>query len=152
MEKSDIMSFSADETATYINLIGEKSFRAKQIFIWMQKGIDDFDKMTNIPKPLRDTIKNDCFITSCKPKKIQSSSDGTRKYLFELYDGEKIESVFMKYKYGNTVCISTQAGCRMGCSFCASTLNGLKRNLLPSEMLWQIIAAQNDTGEKVSHV
>lgn len=152
IEKIDIASMTLDEIKNYCVSIGEKSFRSAQIYKWLRKGIGDFSEMTDISENLRKRLADDCFIAACKAVRTQISSDGTRKYLFELYDGELIESVFMQYEHGNTVCISTQAGCRMGCTFCASTIDGLKRNLLPSEMLGQIISAQCDTGERVSNV
>lgn len=141
-----------DEIKEYCAKVGEKSFRAAQIYKWLRKGVLSFDEMTDVSAALRTRLGENCFIASCKAIRTQISSDGTRKYLFELYDGELIESVFMQYEHGNTVCISTQAGCRMGCTFCASTIDGLKRNLLPSEMLGQILAAQLDTGKRVSNV
>lgn len=152
LRKLDIAGMTADEIKEYCVSVGEKPFRAAQIYKWLRKGISSFDEMTDVSAALREKLKNDCFIAGCTTVRTQISSDGTRKYLFELYDGERIESVFMQYEHGNTVCISTQAGCRMGCSFCASTIDGLKRNLLPSEMLAQIIAAQNDTGNRVSNI
>lgn len=148
----DIMSLGISELAEFAVSHGEKSFRGKQMHDWLKNGINSFDDMKNLPNSLIDSVKKECFLSSCTAERVQISSDGTRKYLFALYDGERIEAVFMKYKYGNTICISTQAGCRMGCTFCASTLNGLKRNLLPSEMLWQLLAAQRDTGERISHI
>lgn len=151
-QKVDIASMTLDELKAYCTSISEKPFRGAQIYKWMRRGISDFGEMTDISVALREKLRNDCFIASCNAVKTQISSDGTRKYLFELYDGERIESVFMQYEHGNTVCVSTQAGCRMGCTFCASTIDGLKRNLLPSEMLGQIIAIQNDTGKRVSNV
>ncbi|MDL2287156.1 23S rRNA (adenine(2503)-C(2))-methyltransferase RlmN [Eubacteriales bacterium OttesenSCG-928-G02] len=148
----EISSLTIEELIEYITSIGEKPFRAKQIFNWLQKGISDFNDMKNLNSTLIDRLKKDCFLTVCRPKKIQISADGTRKYLFELYDGEFIESVFMKYRHGNTLCISTQVGCRMGCSFCASTANGKIRDLFPSEMLLQVIEAQKNTGERISNI
>ena len=148
----EIMSKTEEELVGYVNSIGEASFRGRQLFGWLQKGIDSFDELANMPKAFREKLKNDCLLTTLRIVRCQISTDGTRKYLFELYDGERIESVFMKYKHGNTVCVSTQAGCRMVCTFCASTLNGLRRNLYPSEILRQIISIQKDTGERVSNV
>lgn len=158
-EKKDIASLEPDELAEYLAELSENSgvkfekFRAKQIFSWLMKGVPDFSAMTNISALQREALSEHCYIALPKiHKKFVSKLDGTVKYLFELYDGEHIESVFMKYKHGNTICISTQAGCRMGCSFCASTLAGLSRHLTPSEMLGQILAAQNDTGERISNI
>lgn len=158
-EKKDIASLDLTELTEYLSLLSEnvgvkfEKFRAKQIFSWLMKGVSDFSEMTNISEKQRIALSDNCYIALPKiHKKFVSEIDGTIKYLFELFDGERIESVFMRYKHGNTICISTQAGCRMGCSFCASTLAGLSRHLTPSEMLGQILAAQNDTGERVSNI
>ena len=133
--------------------IGQPKFRARQIFKWVQKGAKDFSEMTNIPKGLRDSLAQIACIGRLKALDIQESrTDGTRKYLFELADGLTIESVFMKYKYGNSICLSSQAGCRMGCRFCASTRNGLERNLTPGEIISQVMEAEADTGEKIGHI
>lgn len=133
--------------------MGEKSFRAAQVYKWVASGCENFDDMSNISKPLREKLKDNYFIPTVKiVKKLVSQLDGTVKYLYELYDGEKIESVLMKYNHGYTVCISTQVGCRMGCSFCASGLNGLSRNLLPSEMLAQVMMAGKDNNIRVSNI
>ena len=133
--------------------IGQPKFRARQIFKWVQKGAKDFSEMTNIPKGLRDSLAQIACIGRLKALDIQESrTDGTRKYLFELADGLTIESVFMKYKYGNSICVSSQAGCRMGCRFCASTRNGLERNLTPGEIISQVMEAEADTGEKIGHI
>lgn len=159
MTKTDISSLLPEELALYLAELSEKSgvkiekFRAKQIFSWLAKGVHSFDEMTNVSAAIRKALDEDAYISTPKiHTKLVSQIDGTIKYLFELADGERVESVFMRYEHGNTVCISTQAGCRMGCTFCASTLNGLTRNLTASEMAGQIIAAQNDTGERVSNV
>lgn len=154
MEKSDIMSFDMDEICSEMAKIGEKSFRAKQIYEWLHvKLVTDFDEMTNISKDLREKLKANYCINMPKIVEIYKSKiDGTRKYLFQMQDGSIIESVLMKYKHGNSVCISSQVGCRMGCKFCASTIDGLERNLLPSEMLGQIYAIQKDLGERISNV
>lgn len=157
--KTDIASLDKDELSAYLSELSEKSgvkfekFRATQIYSWLARGISDFSQMTNISAKQKEVLSEYCYLAMPKiHKKYVSSLDGTVKYLFELYDGEFIETVFMRYKHGNTVCISTQAGCRMGCSFCASTLAGLSRHLTPSEMLGQVLAAQNDTGERVSNI
>lgn len=133
---------------------GEKAFRAKQIYEWLhKKGALSFEEMSNIPLALRERLGEDCSINSLKTeKKYVSGIDGTVKYLFELEDGALIESVAMKYEHGRSVCISTQVGCRMGCSFCASALSGLDRNLSPGEMLGEIYMIQRDLGERVSNV
>lgn len=159
MTKTDISSFLPEELADYLAHLSEHSgvkiekFRAKQIFSWLTKGVETFDEMTNVSAAIRKVLDENAYIALPKVHtKLVSKIDGTIKYLFELYDGERVESVFMRYEHGNTLCISTQVGCRMGCTFCASTLGGLIRNLTPSEMLGQIIAAQKDTGERVSNI
>lgn len=159
MNKTDISSFLPEELADYLAHLSEngsvkiEKFRAKQIFSWLTKGVETFDEMTNVSAAIRKVLNENAYIALPKVHtKLVSKIDGTIKYLFELYDGERVESVFMRYEHGNTLCISTQVGCRMGCTFCASTLGGLVRNLTPSEMLGQIIAAQKDTGERVSNI
>jgi 23S rRNA (adenine2503-C2)-methyltransferase len=152
--KPDIKSMSLEELKEALTAQGEKTFRAVQIYEWMHKKCAaGFDDMTNLSKPLRDRLKESYTYTSLKAVRIQESEiDGTKKFLFELADGNTVESVWMKYKHGNSVCISSQVGCRMGCRFCASTLDGLERNLLPSEMLDQIYRITALTGERVSNV
>lgn len=152
--KTDIKSLSLNELKTEIEKLGEKAFRAKQLYEWMHvKLARDYDEMTNIPKSLKEKLRESCTYTSLKEVTVQISKlDGTRKYLFELADGNFVESVWMKYHHGNSVCISSQVGCRMGCRFCASTLDGLERSLQPSEMLDQIYAIARSTGERVSNV
>ena len=150
--KWDIYSMDLCELTEFVKNIGEPLFRAKQIAAWLPLGTP-IDEMTNLSKSLREKLKENTTDTLPKvEEKLVSRIDGTVKYLFSLYDGECIESVFMRYKHGNTLCISSQVGCRMGCRFCASTLAGKVRDLLPSELLGQIIAAQRDTGERVSNI
>lgn len=154
MEKTDIKSLDLKKLSAYVESIGEKSFRAKQLYEWMHKKLAaDFDEMTNLPKSLKEKLLQSAAYTSLVvvDEKI-SQIDGTRKYLFGLSDGNIIESVLMRYNHGNSVCISSQVGCRMGCRFCASTLDGLERNLSASEMLDQIYRIQKLTGERVSNV
>ena len=154
MSKTDIKSMNLEEVTSFITDRGEKAFRAKQLYGWMhEKLASGYDEMTNLPKALRERLKEETEYTSLTvvEEKI-SAIDGTRKYLFGLSDGNIIESVLMKYRHGNSVCISSQVGCRMGCRFCASTLDGLERNLRPSEMLDQIYRIQSLTGERVSNV
>lgn len=153
-EKVDIKSMNYNELMEFIEEIGEKSFRAKQIYEWIHvKHVQDFDEMTNLSKKFRENLREKSFLTSLKKEEIQISKiDGTRKYLFSLGDGNVIESVLMKYKHGNSVCISSQVGCRMGCRFCASTLDGLLRGLTPAEMIDQIYQIGNDIGERISNV
>lgn len=132
---------------------GEKMFRGKQIFKWIHKGVESFDEMTNLPKNLREKLSSLGFIKNMEiAAKQESRIDGTVKYLMELKDGNLIECVLMKYSFGNSICISTQAGCSMGCSFCASTIGGKNRDLTAGEMLGQILKVQRDSGLKVSNV
>ncbi|MDE6663599.1 MAG: 23S rRNA (adenine(2503)-C(2))-methyltransferase RlmN [Lachnospiraceae bacterium] len=152
--KRDIKSLTLAELQNWILETGEKAYRAKQLYEWMHvKLARSYDEMGNIPKALKEKCKAAFDYISLSAIKIQESQiDGTKKFLFELPDGNLVESVWMRYKHGNSVCISSQVGCRMGCSFCASTLNGWERNLLPSEMLEQIYAITLLTGERVSNV
>lgn len=142
------------ELTAFIGELGEKSFRAKQIYQWLhQKQVDDFAEMTNISKKLIEQLNEKAFLTALNPVEVQTSKiDGTKKYLFLLEDGNVIESVLMRYKHGNSVCISSQVGCRMGCNFCASTLDGLVRGLSAGEMLDQIYQIGKDIGERISNV
>ena len=150
----DIKSFTLEELQRELENMGEKSFRAKQLYQWMhQKLARDYEEMSNLPLSLKEKLSEHFVYTAVKQVQMQESAlDGTRKYLFELSDGCLVESVWMRYKHGNSVCISSQVGCRMGCAFCASTLGGLERSLLPSEMLDQIYAITLLTGERVSNV
>ena len=154
-ELTDIKSLSIDElTKELTDRLGVQKFRAKQIYEWLHKKlVTDFDDMSNISKELKNKLKENYYITKLEPVQVLTSKiDGTQKYLFKLSDGNVIESVLMKYKFGNSVCISSQVGCRMGCRFCASTLDGLERSLRPSEMLDEIYRIQSLTGERVSNV
>lgn len=152
--KTDIKSLTLEELKSEIENIGEKPFRAKQLYEWFHvKLARSYDEMTNIPKSLKEKLADGYTYTSLRIVEVQTSKeDGTKKYLFELADGSLVESVWMQYHHGNSVCISSQVGCRMGCKFCASTLDGLERGLTPSEMLDQIYAIARDTGERVSNV
>lgn len=154
MEKIDIKSLNYQELLAKIEELGEKSFRGKQIYDWLhQKAVMNFDEMTNLSKALREKLNHNFYIAKTQiVEKLESKDGCTTKFLFALQDGSVIESVLMKYKHGNSVCISSQVGCRMGCNFCASTLGGLERNLSVSEMLGQIYAIQNRKGERVSNV
>lgn len=153
MEKQDIRSMYLTELEEMLGELGQPKFRAAQLYRWLQSGETDFDSMTNIPLSLRNELKEKTYIADVKiVRKFKSRIDETVKYVYELYDGEYIESVLMKYEHGYTVCISTQVGCRMGCSFCASGIAGLTRNLTASEMLAQITAAGRDNGIRVSNV
>ena len=151
---TDIKSLNYDELVTYMAGLGEKKFRASQLYQWMhEKLADSFDECTNISNALRQKLKETSEYVCLEPVRVQHSKlDGTEKYLFRLSDGNYVESVLMKYHHGNSVCISTQSGCRMGCRFCASTLNGLDRNLRPSELLEQIYEIEKNIGEKVSNI
>lgn len=150
----DIKSMTLEELQKRLVELGEKPFRAKQIYQWIhEKLAAGYEDMSNLSKDLRDKLqKEEEFVTLNIVQVQESAIDGTRKYLFELPDGNVVESVWMKYHHGNSVCISSQVGCRMGCRFCASTLDGLERNLLPSEMLEQIYSIIRHTGERVSNI
>ena len=150
----DIKSMTLSELTEWMESLGEPKYRARQLYRWMhEKLADGFDEMTDLPGALREKLKASCEISRLELAETKKSKrDGTEKYLFRLFDGNVIESVRMKYRHGNSVCISSQAGCRMGCRFCASTLDGLERNLRPSEMLDQVYQIQKRSGERVSHV
>lgn len=154
MEKTDIKSMNREELTAYLTQMGEKPYRASQIFRWLhERLVTSFQEMTDVSGKLREQLEETCDLTVLQTQQVQISGiDGTRKYLFALADGNMVESVLMRYQHGNSVCISSQAGCRMGCRFCASTLNGLVRSLTPAEMLDQVYRIQQDTGERVSHV
>ena len=151
---TDIKSLTFDELNNEILSIGLPKFRTGQIYSWLhEKGVDSFDEMTNLSKDLREKLNQNYFIPSVEIEdKYVSKIDSTVKYLFRLYDGEYVEAVIMKYKYGYTICISSQVGCKMGCKFCASTLAGFKRNLLPAEMESQLHIAQKDLNIRISHI
>ena len=153
-EKTDIKSMNLEELKTFFSDMGEKAFRAKQVYEWLHvRQVESFEEMTNLSKTLRERLDETCRIITLRKEQVQISKlDGTRKYLFLLEDGNVIESVLMKYKHGNSVCISSQVGCRMGCRFCASTLDGLVRGLAPAEMLDQIYQIGKDIGERISNV
>jgi len=149
----DLKSMNLDEMTVYFKEMGQPAFRSKQIFQWLHRGVTSFDEMSNLPKLLREQLSNQCFITVPEAERKQVSQiDGTIKYLWRLRDGNCIETVLMRYKHGNTVCVSCQVGCNMGCVFCASTLGGKIRNLEPSEILDQVIFTQKDSGEPISNI
>ena len=154
MDKIDLKSLNEQELKELFINLGEKGFRGKQVFNWIhEKCIENIDDITVLSKSLKEKIKEDYTINNLRiVEKYESKLDGTRKYLFALVDGNIIESVMMKYKHGISVCLSTQVGCRMGCSFCASTKEGLVRNLEPSEILGQFYSIQKDMNEKLSNV
>ncbi len=151
---TDIKSMTIEELTEYMDSLGEKPFRAKQLYEWMHVHLArDYDEMTNLSKALRSKLSEESELVTLKPVDIQiSKEDGTRKYLFVLPDGNMVESVLMRYEHGISVCISSQVGCKMGCRFCASTIDGFLRNLTPSEMLDQIYAISRDVNERVSNV
>lgn len=149
----NLLDLELNKLEEFMVSIGQPKFRAKQVFGWIYKGVTDFDGMNNVPAALRQKLAEESVIALPEILQVQESKlDGTRKYLFDMADGNAIESVFMKYKFGNSICVSSQVGCRMGCKFCASTLGGLLRNLTPGEIAGQILAAEKDTGERISHV
>ena len=154
MDKKDIKSYTFAELKKEMDSSGEKVFRAKQIYEWLHiKLVDSFEEMTNLSKALREKLEAEYEIPNVQMLERQvSKMDGTNKFLFQLQDGNVVESVLMKYKLGNSVCVSSQVGCRMGCKFCASTIGGLERNLKVSEMLGQIYQIQKISGERVSNV
>lgn len=154
MEQLDIKSQSLSELKKTMEGLSEKPFRAKQIYEWLhRKQADSFQEMTNLSVSLREKLERNCSVMSLKVVEVQTSKlDGTQKYLFALPDGNVVESVLMKYRHGNSVCISSQVGCKMGCRFCASTIDGWTRNLLPSEMLDQVYKIQKLSKERVSNV
>lgn len=152
--KTDIKSLSFDELVALVNALDLPKYRAGQLFSWLHKfGVTDFSQMANIPKSIRSVLAERYYISGCSiEEKYVSRIDSTVKYLFRLHDGEYIESVIMKYKYGYTICVSSQVGCKMGCRFCASTLSGFKRNLTAGEIEGQIHAAQADLNIRISHI
>ncbi len=142
-----------EELAVFFKELGQPAFRAKQVFRWLNEGVESFDEMTNLPRSLRERLAEECRLFAPRIERRQVSKiDGTIKYLWRLWDGNCVETVLMRYHHGNTVCVSCQAGCNMGCVFCASTLGGKVRDLTAGEILDQIIFAQKDSGEKVSNI
>jgi 23S rRNA (adenine2503-C2)-methyltransferase len=156
VRKPSIYSLKLEDLKAWIEEQGEKPFRATQIFEWLyQKRVTTFDEMTNLPKNLREKLKENFVITTLKTLVQQTSKDGTMKFLFELHDGYSIETVLMRHDYGNSICVTTQVGCRIGCTFCASTLGGLKRNLEAGEIVAQVVKVQkalDEQGERVSSI
>lgn len=150
---TDLKSKTLPELTDFLKSMGQPAFRGKQVFTWLHRGVRSFEEMTNLPKALRDQLAENCAITApTVARKQVSALDGTRKYLWELSDGNCIETVLMQYHHGNTVCISSQVGCRMGCAFCASTIAGKVRDLTPSEMLDQVLFTQLDSGLEISNI
>jgi len=151
--KRDIKSILLSELTEYFISIGEKQFRAQQVYSWLHKGVKSFNEMTNLSNELREKLNNEFFITvPTIVKKQVSGIDNTVKYLYSVQEGDTVECVLMNYSHGNSICISTQVGCKMGCIFCASSLDGFKRNLQPSEMLDQVLFSQIDSGKRISNV
>ncbi len=149
----DIKAMLPDEIAAALAELGEPKYRAKQVFQWLARGVESFDEMTDVSKKLRETLKREFFITKLKMLRKQVSSiDGTIKYLWELPDGNAVETVVMQYRHGNTICISSQVGCRQGCAFCASTIGGLIRGLESSEMLDEVLYSERESGLKISNI
>ncbi len=150
---TDIKSMTLPELRDFLQGLGEPAFRGKQVFSWLSRGVTGFDEMSNLPLFLRERLKETCALSVPKAVRKQASArDGTIKYLWELADGNCIESVLMRYRHGNTVCISSQVGCRMGCAFCASTIAGKVRDLTPGELLDQVIFTQKDSGAPISNI
>ncbi len=153
MTKVDLLSLPMEELSLYIETLGEKKFRAQQIFQWVQKGVKHIDDMSNLSKDFREKLEEESYITNIKiAESYTSKLDGTKKYLFLLEDNHIIEGVVMSYKHGLTACLSSQVGCGMGCSFCASTTRGLLRHLKAGEMIDQILTMQADLGERISNI
>lgn len=149
----DLKSMTIPEIEDYLAQIGEPKFRAKQIFVWLNKGVTSFSEMTNLSKSLRETLQQQCTLTALRVERKQISQlDGTIKYLWRLEDDNCVETVLMRYKHGNTVCVSSEIGCAMGCAFCASTIGGLVRRLTPAEILSQVIFTQKDSGLPISNI
>ena len=149
----NLKSMTLGEMTRLFREMGQPAFRAKQVYTWLHKGVRSYEEMTNLPKALREQLaKDDPLYAPQVVRKQESQRDGTIKYLWQLSDGNCVETVLMRYRYGNTVCISTEVGCRMGCAFCASTLGGLVRRLEPFEMLDQVLFTQVDSGQPISHI
>ncbi len=150
---TDLKSMNLSELEAFFQTLGEPKFRAKQVFRWMHQGARSFAEMSNLPQKLRETLTAQCLLTVPEAARKQvSQEDGTAKYLWRLGDGNCVETVLMRYKHGNTACISSQVGCRMGCAFCASTRGGKVRDLTPAEMLDQVLFTQLDAGEDISNI
>ena len=150
---TDLKSMMPEELEVYFEELGQPRFRAMQVFRWLHHGVESFSEMTNLPRALRERLETECVLTVPRVERKQVSKlDGTIKYLWRLGDGNCVETVLMRYKHGNTVCVSSQVGCNMGCVFCASTLGGKVRDLTPAEILDQVIFTEKDSGETVSNI
>ena len=153
MSKKNLLGLTTKELKSFVEELGEKPFRSKQLFKWVNRGVTDFELMTDFSKAFRAKLSEVAYVGSLKVLNVQhDKKDGTRKFLFGLEDGNAIESVFMQYKYGNSLCVSSQVGCKMGCKFCATALDGFTRNLTAGEMLEQIYAAERETGMPINHI
>lgn len=153
MNRIGVSSYTLEKLTGFVTGLGQPAFRAKQLFSWLhEKRVQEFSAMTNLPKSFLQQLEQQCTIETLRPLRRQCAKDGTAKYLFGLADGNSIETVLMRYSYGNSVCVSTQVGCRMGCRFCASTQGGRVRNLTAGEIANEIYAVMADTGERVSHI
>ena len=153
MNRIGVSSYTLEKLTGFVTGLGQPAFRAKQLFSWLhEKRVQEFSAMTNLPKSFLQQMEQQCTIETLRPLRKQCAKDGTVKYLFGLADGNSIETVLMRYSYGNSVCVSTQVGCRMGCRFCASTQGGRVRNLTAGEIANEIYAVMADTGERVSHI
>ena len=153
MNRIGVSSYTLEKLTGFVTGLGQPAFRAKQLFSWLhEKRVQEFSAMTNLPKSFLQQMEQQCTIETLRPLRRQCAKDGTVKYLFGLADGNSIETVLMRYSYGNSVCVSTQVGCRMGCRFCASTQGGRVRNLTAGEIANEIYAVMADTGERVSHI
>ena len=151
--KANLKEMELPELEAFVVELGAEKYRARQVFQWIYRGASSFDEMTDLPSSFREKLKETAELVCLSLVKCQrSKADGTRKYLFALFDGNAIESVWMKYKFGSSICVSSQAGCGRGCSFCASGKDGLARNLSAGEMVDQVLAVQRDAGEKINHV
>lgn len=153
MKKKNLLGLTMEETTVFMETLGEKPFRGRQLFKWVNRGITDFSRMTDFSKTLREKLQERAYVAIPRVLRMQrDDADGTRKFLFGLEDGHSVEGVFMQYQYGNSLCVSSQVGCKMGCRFCASALGGFVRDLAAWEMLGQVYAAEQETGESINHI
>jgi len=149
----DLRDQSLSELKDLLVSMGEKPFRAGQLFRWIARGVTDYSEISDLSAPLREKLSQTALLTNMKVRNVQvSQKDGTRKYLFQLLDGKTVETVLMKYEYGSSICVSSQVGCAMGCSFCASAIGGMERNLTAGEMIGQLLEVQRESGEKINHI
>ena len=152
-DKLDIKSMLPSELGALLKEMGQPAYRAGQLFPWLSRGCGDWEAMTDLPRPLRASLAERCHLYAPEPeRKLVSAADGTQKFLWKLYDGNAVETVVMRYHYGNTVCISSQVGCRQGCAFCASAIGGRVRDLAPSEMLDEVLFSEKESGLPISHI